>query len=198
MIHNAFDKGPQGWCSYDYHASMVDGGVNVFVLAVWRPDGGVGNSGYIWTAHTRWSADTPEKPLSILPLLFYRNWIDADPIDLRRAEVSVYLRGDNLWLDGGHCFFWVHALHTRWHLTASPLHISEGGWTAEPNRFTLDPDPALWHMSWSKDPAHPIPLDTLLAGAESYGFSFTGFSAEATGKLSMDEFKISPCIPAPA
>ena len=87
---------------------MIAGGQNIFILTTWEKDGGVGNSGYVWSDHTRWSADTPEIPLSILPLLFYRSWLNEDPIDLRNAEVSVYLRGDNLRLDGAECFFWVH------------------------------------------------------------------------------------------
>ncbi len=95
MVKNAFNKGPQSWCSYDYHASVVSGR-NIFVLTPWEKDGGVNDSGYVWADHTRWSADTPEEPLSILPLIFYRRWVDADPIDLRGAEVSVYLRGDDL------------------------------------------------------------------------------------------------------
>ena len=104
MITNHFDKGPEGWCSYDYHASMVSGGHNVFILSTWVREGGVNNSGYVFTDHTRWSADTPEKPLSILPLIFYRGWINEDPVDLRNACVSVYLRGDSLKLDGVQCY----------------------------------------------------------------------------------------------
>ena len=191
MVRNSFDKGPEGWCSYDYHASMVSGGRNIFILTTWEPKGGVNNSGYVWADHTQWSADTPEKPLSILPLLFYRRWVNADPLDLRGAEVSVYIRGDNLQLDGAHCFFWVHGQHTRWHLTSHPLTIGEGCWPSEPNRFTLVGDPALWHNSWSQDPRNPVPLDSLLGRAESYGFSFVGFTAEVTGKISMDEFEIA-------
>jgi len=107
MLRNNFVRGPEGWCSYDYHASVV-ARRNVFILATWEKEGGVDNSGYVWVDHARWSADTPEKPLSILPLIFYRGWVNADPIDLRGAEVSVYLRGDDLQLDGAQCFFWIH------------------------------------------------------------------------------------------
>lgn len=190
MIHNTFKKGPEGWCSYDYHASMVDQGTNVFILAVAVPGGGVNGDGCIWTNNTRWSADTPEKPLSILPLLFYRNWIDADPIDLRGAEMSVYLRGDDLNLDGGKCLFWVHAGGTRWHMNSRPLTISEGEWTDAPQRITLENDESLWHMSWSGDPDNPTPLDQVLGQAHSYGFSFVDFTAEVTGRLSMSDFRI--------
>ena len=190
MISNSFDRGPESWCSYDYHASMVSGGHNVFILAVWEAAGGVRNSGYVWTDHTRWSADTPERPLSILPLLFYQSWAGAEPVDLTGAEVSVYLRGDGLDLDGARCCFWIHGSSTMWHLAASPPAIPDGTWAAEPSRLILAPEKDLWHMSWSGDPENPAPLDQLLGRVVSYGFSFTGFSSEVTGRLSMDEFEI--------
>ena len=190
MIRNSFDKGEEGWCSYDYHASMVDGGKNVFVLTAWETRGGVNNSGYVWVDHTRWSADTPEKPLSILPLLFYRRWINADPIDLHNAELSVYLRGDGLRLDGAQCFFWIHGAATRWHYVGHPLIIPEGHWGTGPISLCLKADEKLWHRSWSFDPKNPAPLDLLLGKVESYGFSFVGFSSEVTGRLCMDEFQI--------
>ena len=190
MIKNSFSKGPEGWCSSDHHASMVSGGTNVFILATWVREGGVDNSGYVRVDHTRWSADTPEKPLSILPLLFYRSWIDADPIDLRNAELSVYLRGDDLILDGAQCYFWIHGQGTRWHCVAHPLMISAGCWSPQPLRIPLEPDEKSWHCSWSIDPDNPAPLPDLLARTESYGFSFVGFSSEVTGRLCMDEFEI--------
>ena len=74
---------------------------------VHRPKGGVKDSGYVWTDNTRWTADTPEKPLSILPLIFYRKWMNLDPIDLRNAEVSLYLRGDELKLWEAKASRWV-------------------------------------------------------------------------------------------
>ncbi len=190
MISNSFGRGPESWCSYDYHASMVSGGRNVFILAVWEATGGVRNSGYIWTDHTRWSADTPERPLSILPLLVYQSWADAEPVDLTGADVSVYLRGDDLDLDGARCCFWIHGANTRWHLAASPLAIPDGAWAAEPSRLILAPEKDLWHMSWSGDPENPASLKQLLGRVVSYGFSFTGFSREVTGRLSMDELEI--------
>jgi len=150
MIHNRFERGPEGWCSYDYHASMVADGVNVFILTTWSADGGPDGSGCVWTDHRRWSADTPETPLSILPLIHYRNWVDAQPIDLRRAKMSAWLRGDGLKLDGASCYFWVHAIGTRWHLTGQPLSIVEETWTQQ--WVTLEPTPEEWHLSWSMDP----------------------------------------------
>jgi len=99
-MKNNFDKGPEGWCSYDYHASMVADGSNIFILATWAAQGGVDNGSFIWTDHRRWSADTPERPLSILPLLCYRSWVGADPLDMRQSAVAVHLRADRLRLDG--------------------------------------------------------------------------------------------------
>ncbi len=188
-MKNSFEKGPEGWCSYDYHASVV-GGRNIFILTTWEEEGGVDNSGYVWANESCWSADTPEKPLSILPLIFYRNWVGEDPIDLREAEVSVYLRGDDLRLDGAQTFFWVHSSGTRWHYTGNPIEIPESAWASEPTKFTLKNDDSLWHRSWAKDPNSAASLDALLKNAHSYGFSFVGFSSEVTGKLSMGEFEI--------
>jgi hypothetical protein len=191
LVQNTFDKGPEGWCSYDYHRSMVDGGENFFALTAYRGRGGVNDSGYIWTDNTRWSADTPEKPLSVLPLIYYRHWMNLDPVDLRNTELSVYLRGDELKLWEAKVCFWVMTAATRWHYTSHPLTVSEGRWATEPNRFVLKNDEALWHMSWTGRKEGPTPLDKVLAGAISYGFSFTGFILGISGKLSMDEFVIS-------
>ncbi|MDE2704458.1 MAG: hypothetical protein F4Z57_07975 [Gemmatimonadetes bacterium] len=189
MIKNNFDKGPEGWCSYDYHASIVADGSNIFILATWAAQGGVDNESFIWTDHRRWSADTPERPLSILPLLCYRSWVGADPLDMRQSAVAVHLRADRLCLDGAQCFFWVHAASTRWHYTAHPLALAEGVWTA--NRLALAADENQWHRSWSADPGHPVALEQVLSRAESYGFSFVGFSSEVTGRLSMSQFSIT-------
>jgi len=191
MLKNTFAKSPEGWCSYDYHASIVAGGQNIFILATWEGEGGVGGSGHIWVDHTRWSADTPEKPLSILPLLFYRSWVNEDPIDLRNADVSVYLRGDDLQLHGAQCLFWVHGVGGRWHLNSRPLAISEGQWSPEPLRFSLPNDESLWHHSWPRDPERSKPLAEVLGDAHSYGFSFVGFSSEVDGRLCMSEFEIT-------
>lgn len=193
-LRNAFVKGPEGWCSYDYHASMVSGGRNIFILTTWEGNGGPEDASYVWTDHTRWSADTPETPLSILPLLFYRSWVNEDPIDLRNAEVSVCLRGDNLRMDGAKCLFWVHGAGGRWHLNSQPLAIADGQWRSKPVRFTLPDDESLWHHSWPRN-HWSKPLPQILGAAHSYGFSFTGFSAEVTGRLSMSRFEIT--LPAP-
>jgi hypothetical protein len=190
MIKNSFSKGPEGWCAYDYHASIVADGQNIFILATWAKGGGINGGNAIWVDHRRWSADTPEKPLSILPLLHYRNWVDADPVDLRGCQVSVYLRGDNLRLDGAKCYFWVNAPGTRWHYTAQPLTITEGTWASEPQRFILHDDESLWHRSWAANPATALSLTDMLGNALSYGFSFVGFTSEVSGRLSMAEFEI--------
>ena len=195
MISNHFVRGPESWCSYDYHASMVAGKHNVFILTTWSPTGGIDDGGYVWTDHTRWSAGTPEKPLSILPLLHYRSWVDADPMDLREAEMSVYLRGDDLQLDGASCHFWIHASGTRWHLNSSSLDIGDGSWPTSPNRVELTPDEGSWHNSWANDPHNPTSLPDVLSGVVSYGFSFVGFSSEVMGRLSMARLELRPsCI----
>jgi len=190
IVKNSFAKGPEGWCSYDYHASMVADGRNIFILSTWQKEGGPGRSGYVWVDHRRWSADTPEKPLSILSLIFYRNWVNEDLIDLRGAEVSAYLRGDNLQLDGGRCLFWVLGTGGRWHLNSHPLVVSDGKWSSEPLRFALPKDERLWHHSWPRDPRVSRPVGEILKATESYGFSFVGFSREVTGRLSMARFTI--------
>jgi hypothetical protein len=192
LIENRFEIGPEGWCSYDYHWSVVANGVNIFVLTTWEPSGGVKDSGYIWSDETRWSADTPEHPVSILPFILYRSWVGGEPLDLRDALVSVHLRGDNLQLGGAKCLFWVHAQGVRWHLDSRPLTIGEGDWTDEPNVFTLDNDESLWRLSWSTDPGNAPSLNDVMASAHSYGFSFVGFGQEPRGKFSMAEFSIEP------
>jgi hypothetical protein len=191
LVQNTFDKGPEGWCSYDYHRSMVDGGENYFVLTVYSSRGGLNDSGYVWTDNTRWSADTPEKPLSVLPLIFYRRWMNLDAIDLRDAELSVSLRGDDLKLWQAKVYFWVVGGGTRWHMTSRPLTITEGRWAAEPNRFVLKNDESLWHMSWTGREGGPDRLDQVLGRTISYGFSFVGFVLGISGRLCMDGFQIS-------
>ena len=196
MIKNGFEKGPEGWHSYDYHAEIVTG-AGIFVLTTWQKEGGVNNSGYIWADQSRWSTDVPERPISILSLIFYRGWIGKDPLDLREAKVSVYLRGDDLHLYGAKCYFWVHAPGTRWHYKGRPIEISNGCWASEPTHFTLKNDESLWHRSYSSEerwyrsypPGGPS-LEAVLADTWSYGFSFVGFDREVQGRLSMDEFEI--------
>ena len=189
MIKNDFSKGPQGWSSYEYHASMV-AGQNIFILATWEEDGGVDGGGYVWADQARWSCDAPEKPLSILPLIVYRSWTDEDPVDLRGGELSVYLRGDDLKLNGAQCYFWAHVGGTRWHCKGHPIGIGEGCWTDAPTRFSVVDDEALWYMSWTKYP-EPASLSEVLAGSHSYGFSFVGFGGEVTGRLALGGFQIT-------
>ena len=191
MIKNTFDRGEDGWCSYDYHASIVNDGRNIFILTTWEGQGGVNDSGYVWADHKRWSADVPENPTSILPLIYYRRWINEGPLDLREAELSVYLRGDNLHLLGAECYFWILG-PTRWHYKSHPLHISDGDWASEPNRLTLKNDESLWYWSWAGLPPNPQSLDQSLGQVSSYGFSFVGFSREVDGRLSVDEFELRP------
>ena len=188
-INNHFEKGPESWCSYDYHASVVSE-TNNFVLATHEKKGGVNDSGYIWVDQTRWSADTPENPISILPLIFYRNWVNTDSINLLDANISVYLRGDNLQLDGAQCYFWILYNNTRWHYTDVSLVISENEWANKPQLFSINPDESKWNNSWSIIPNRPEPVLTVIENCESYGFSLVGFKQEPKGRLGMDEFTI--------
>ena len=188
-MKNTFDKGPESWCSYDYHASIVAGKNNIFILPTHVKTGGVNNSGYIWADQTRWSADTPEVPMSILPFIFYRSWINADFINLEDASVSVYLRGDDLNLFNAKCYFWILGNGSRWHNIANPLEISESEWAKTPQKIDISSNESDWHNSWnSRNRSSSLIED--LRNCESYGFSFVGFEEEVSGKFSMDEFEI--------
>ena len=136
---NSFDIGPESWCSYDYHASVI-ARENIFILATHEAKGGINDSGYIWVDEKRWSTDTPEDPISILPLIFYRTWINKSYVNLENAEVSVYLRGDNLQLDGAECYFWILYNDTRWHCKEIPLKIGEDKWLDKPQSFLISSD----------------------------------------------------------
>ena len=189
MVTNRFDKGPEGWCSYDYHAT-VTAGEEIFVLTSWSSRGGVDDSGYVWADHHRWSADTPEKPVSILPLIHYRSWVEADPVDLRDAAVSFYLRGDNLNINTAQCYFWAHTHGNRWHCHGQPIVIPEGRWGDEPTVVTTSADESQWYCSWQNPSHEPASLLQVLSGAHSYGFSFVGFGSEVSGRLSLAQFEI--------
>ena len=198
MIKNSFALGPEGWHSYDYHGSIVAGS-GIFVLTTWERKGGVDNSGFVWADQSRWSADVPERPISILALIHYRGWVGLEPVDLRQAEVSVYLRGYDLQLYGAECFFWVHAPGVRWHYSGRPIPITHGDWAPQPSRFLLENDESLWNRSYSsaefqhRSYAEDGPrLDDVLGEVHSYGFSLIGFDREVQGRLAMDEFAIAP------
>jgi hypothetical protein len=190
LVRTHFDKGPEGWYAYDYHACIV-AGAEVNVLAHWRREGGPNNSPYVWTDHRMWSTDVPERPISILAMLHYRNAMNLDPIDLRDSEVSFYLRGDDLDLLGGEAYFWVHIGGTRWHFGSHPLHISQGAWAAEPNRFKIVNDESKWYRSWPGLPPNPKSLDRTLSAGLAYGISFVGFAREVSGRLSLAQFEIN-------
>ena len=187
-VANTFEKGPEGWCSYHYHASMV-ANTNYFVLTTWDVRGGGDNSGCVWAAHTRWSTAAPERPISILPLILYRNWVGEPSIDLRGAELSVQLRGDDLKLAGAECYFWAHTSGTRWHCGGRPVEITDARW-GEPSTLLLESDESVWYKSWTRDPKIEASLDEVLGSTTSYGVSFVGFSHEVAGKLSMSSFEI--------
>src|SRR5262249_42464931 len=137
IIANHFDKDGEAWQVYDYNGGIAGGG-NVFFPVTWEKTGGVNNSGYIWGDDKRWRIDTPDNPHSILAFILNRSWAtgkakppttaQTDPLDLRGAEVSVYLRGDDLDLKGAKCYFWALAGGTRWHYKDQPLKIEPGKW----------------------------------------------------------------------
>lgn len=187
---STFDKNNESWRAYDYNGGIAGGG-NVWPPLHWESRGGVNDSGYAWADDSMWRIDTPEQPHSILALIFYRSWIKAGPVDLRNARISVHLRGDNLDMKGAKCYFWVvnNRIGTRWHFTSSPIGVSRGRWGSA-ETLSLNNDEKLWHRSWSRNPAAPASLDQVLREAESYGFSFLGFTAEVTGRLSIDQFTI--------
>ena len=190
ITKNTFSKGPEGWCSYDYHQSMAQRDRRgIFVLLTTEKHGGVNDGPYAWTTHHLWTPDVPEDPISILPLLHYRGWMNEDKVDLRDAEVSFSLRGDNLNLRGAECYFWVVSGMGRWHLNSSPIDIPEGEWQSNPTTLKLTTDENLWHNSWYKDKY--IPLTDCLRNCASYGFSFVGFSEALLGKLSIGHFEIN-------
>ena len=189
-LKNNFEKGPESWCSYDYHWSIVAKGRDIFILTSWERTGGLDDGPYIWTDESRWSADTPENPVSILPLILNRSWTGEDSLDLRNAEISVYLRGDNLQLNDAKCYFWVNKGGVRWHMNGSPLNISEGEWASEPNIIRLHNDQEHWYRSWENHPSNVTPLNDVLSVVTSYGFSFVGFAQEPRGKLSLGHFEI--------
>jgi len=63
-IIDTFEKGPEAWCSYEYHASVIsDHGV--FIRALWSKTGGPNDGGYIWVHrdNSRWHMTS--RPLEI-------------------------------------------------------------------------------------------------------------------------------------
>ena len=188
-IASRFAQGPEGWCSYEYHASII-AGANIFIQTTWSATGGINDGGYVWADHTRWSADTPETPISILPFIRYQSWLGHKPVDLRGAELAVSLRGDGLELHGAECYFWAHIGGTRWHCSGQPIAIGAGHWPEQATRFTLASDESHWYHSWSKDPDNPASLEQVLTYVESFGFSFVGFDSEVSGRVSMGHFEI--------
>jgi hypothetical protein len=190
VVLNSFNSDREGWQAYDYNGGIAGGG-NVFLPLHWEKSGGVGKTGYVWADDSQWRIDTPELPNSILAFIIYRNWVNGQPLDLREAEVSVYLRGDHLDLKGAQCYFWAldQEIGTRWHYVSQPLRVQHDRW-GKPLRFRLQNREALWHRSWARTPSNPASLEEVLRTCDSYGFSFLNFSGEVTGKLSMDELAI--------
>ena len=188
MKHD-FDIGPEHWCSYDYEG-CVRAGRNIFVLAAWSPTGGVNDSGYIWTNQAAWSADTPEDPISVFAFTLRRNWVGEESYNLLGADVSLYLRGDDLILHGSRAYFWVNGGGATWHLNSHPLEIGDGEWPSEPNRFTLEADESLWHQTWTPDPAGVRGIEAALTDCSSIAVQLSGFTSLPAGKIAMDELEI--------
>ena len=184
----------EAWNIYHYNGGIEfeERGPDYYPVS-WESSGGVRNSGYIWADDSRWRIDTPEEPDSILAFIYYRKWVGGPKLDLRNAEISVFLRGDGLDLKGAKCYFWVNVPHNRWHYTGHPLQVSMETWGTE-QTFVLKNDESLWTRTYAL--TEPASLDRLLREAHSYGFSFIGFpdSDEVTGKFSMDLFRISARI----
>lgn len=186
ILTNEFNTNQQGWWSYNFDEGT---GQNVFFPLTWRPDGGINNSGYVWTDDSRWAIDTPEEPDSILALTTYTDWQEIGPVDLKNAIITVNLKGDNLELKGSNLYFWALDNETgaRWHFTDYPIKIPIGKWE-DKIQFKLSNDESRWHRSWGPE----SDLNMTLSGTDSFGFSFRGFpeNEEVTGKLSMDQFEI--------
>ena len=186
---NDFNTGAEGWQIYDFNGG-IPGGPNVFRPVTWESAGGVKNSGYVWGDDSRWEIDTPEIPNSILAFIIYRDWVEGQALDLRNATVSVYLRGDQLDLKGGKCYFWAlnHAKGARYHYMSHPLQVSQDAWGRKLSFILKDEG---WHNTWQRNPSSPANLNDALSVCDSYGFSFLGFSSKVTGKFSMDELTIT-------
>ena len=126
-----------------------------------------------------------------MPLIFYRSWINKPYVNLEYAEVSVYLRGDNLQLDGAECYFWILYNETRWHYKEIPLKFGEDKWLDKPQSFLISSDGSKWNNSWTKLGNGPEPLSSVVRNCESYGFSFVGFKQGVRGRFAIDEFIIT-------
>jgi hypothetical protein len=185
-----FRTGAEHWQVYDYNGGKK-GGPSVFYPVTWERSGGVKDSEYVWGDDSRWRIDTPEDPQSVLAFFTRRSYARQGPIDLRGAEVSVYLRGDKLDLKGGKCLFWIFSDEkgTRWHFRAKPLNVPEGTWS-EKQTFVLENNEKQWHRSWARHPDRPGSLADVLKTCDSYGFSFVGFKGEPAGRFAMDELMI--------
>ena len=175
------------WKSYEFNSQT-----DYYHPVRLESNGGPKGRPCIWADDTMWSIDTPENPVSILPLLVFRNWTNKAPVDLRNAEITFHLRGDDLELKGANCYFWVSGYTprtTRWHYIDQPVDIPDGKWDT-PVTLILRNNPNLWHRSFSSDSQHPSPLNHTLGASISYGFSFVGFSEKVTGRIGLSSFFI--------
>jgi hypothetical protein len=199
VINNTFDAGAENWCSYDYARSVESKIGTVFVLAGWRPSGGVDGKGFILAHHTHWSVDVPESPISVLPLMSYLNWelprdrqlppqfFNVETTSFENCKVSLYLQGWDLKLKSAECFFWIEAVNgTRWHCVAHPLTIGTDEWAHNEFPLTLEG----WHNSWRCQDNFVFPFELLIRCVRGWGISFVGFTEPVTGVIGMDSFCI--------
>lgn len=190
-IVNSFERSQEGWWSYWYDPNTTH---NIFYPTTWHPTGGVDNSGYVSTDSSRWAVDTPETPDSILAFITYPSWTASSAVDFRNATVSFSLRENDLDLHGARAYFWVvdNESSMRWHLIDQPLMIGNDSWS-ESNILKIDASEERWRNTWNARNLDPRgSLDSVLAGVDSYGISFLGFSEGETvsGTLALDEFII--------
>ena len=181
------------WSSYEY----LGPGDKYHPVNV-EHNGGPDDQSFIWVDDSVWSIDTPESPPSILSLLRYQSWACEPFLDLRNATVEFSLRGDDLDLKGGSCFFWILTqtpFSTRWHYMDKPLDISREKWE-KPQKIILRDEPSLWHRSFHKGSGQPHGLSQTLGRCMSYGFSFTGFNEKPTGRFSLASFSLEPQLAA--
>lgn len=194
LVLNNFESDPVDWRIYNW---WLEGEIarDSFSAVSVENHGGVDDSGYIWADDTRWGIDWPDT--SILCFVTYGSWQGIPSLDLRSAQVTVYLRAESLDLKGGRIYFWVldGTKGTRYHYVAHPLSVEEGVWVK--NTFRLEDNQSLWYRSWSRDYTNVASLHDTLGMVDSYGISFRGFSntGKVKGRLEMSKFSMTASVP---
>ncbi len=162
---------------------------------IWFPLTHERASDSVFTDDSRWRVDAPETPNSMLIMLVYWKWlvrqdivVSRDPtINLANKRVYYSLKGLNLDMKGGNCYFWIETAAGRWHKTATPVIPGVGVYNG--SSVDLTTNPADWTRTYDRYQTNP-PLN--LASVTSFGFSFIGFPRDnpCTGQLHMDYFAI--------